>query len=546
MELHEGEPLRHVGALPEMAAHRYGEKAAFGFYADELSFAGLEERSNRMANALLDRGLESGDRVGLMIPNTDEFPVAYFGAIKAGGVPTPLNLRMDPETLVFVLNDAGANHLVGSQLIADEVSQLAAVADVEHALVGGGGEGLEDVEAALADASPDLDRPPRRYDDVACQPYTSGTTGRPKGVMLTHENLLTTIEAYDKGGLAIDAEDSFLLVLPLFHIYALNALMGTGIYSGTTMYLQPTPEPGPMLRAIGDERITKFAGVPAMYTAMFREYRTNPDDYDLSSLEDVTCAAAPLADETRRTIEEAWNVPMVEGWGMTETAPAGTVEPARGVRKAAGCVGPPVHGVELKITDPETRETLVAPGDLSPHPNPDIDFDDHEAVTGEIAVRGPNVFEGYYNRPEKTREVFDDDGWFYTEDVARVDRDGYFWIVDRADDMIIAGGENIYPAEVENALYEHPAVAEAAVVGVPHETKGEAPVAFVVFEEGEEVTEDDLRRFTLDHVATYAHPRRVFFVDDLPRSATQKVQRYKLEEAADERLDGPLAPSEEL
>ena len=546
MELHEGEPLRHVGDLPAMAAPRYGEKAAFSFYADELSYAALEERSDRMANALLDRGLDAGDRVGVMIPNTNEFPVAYFGAIKAGGVPTPLNLRMDPETLVYVLNDAGANHLLGSQLIGDEVAQLAAAAAVEHTLVAGGGEGLEDLEVALADASPDLDRPPRRYDDVACQPYTSGTTGRPKGVLLTHENLLTTIEAYDKGGLGLDAEDSFLLVLPLFHIYALNALMGTGIYSGTTMYLQPTPEPVPMLRAIEDNRITKFAGVPAMYTTMFREYRRNPGDYDLSSLEDVTCAAAPLADETRRTIEESWDVPMVEGWGMTETAPAGTVEPSRGVRKAAGCVGPPVYNVELKIADPATRETIVAPEDLSPHPNPDIDFDDHGSVTGEIAIRGPNVFEGYYNRPEKTREVFDDEGWFYTEDVARVDRDGYFWIVDRADDMIIAGGENIYPAEVENALYEHPAVAEAAVVGVPHETKGEAPVAFVVLEEGEAVSEADLRRFTLDHVATYAHPRRVFFVDDLPRSATQKVQRYKLEEAADERLDGPLAPSEEL
>jgi len=546
MELYRGEPLRHLGDLPSMAAHRYGEKTAFNFYADDLSFAALDDRSDRLANVLLDSGLEPGDRVGLMIPNTNEFPVAYFGAIKAGGVPTPLNLRMDPETLVFVLNDAGANHLLGSQLIGDQVGRLAGAAGVDHAFISGGGEGMTDLAAALADASADLNRPDRAYDDVACQPYTSGTTGQPKGVMLTHENLLTTIEAYDKGGLAIDPEDSFLLVLPLFHIYALNALMGTGVYSGTTMFLQPTPEPVPMLQAIEEEGITKFAGVPAMYTMMFREYRQNPDAYDLSSLDSVTCAAAPLADETRRTIEAAWDVPMVEGWGMTETAPAGTVEPSRGVRKAAGCVGPPVHNVELKIADPETRETIVAPEDLSPHPNPDIDFDDHESVTGEIAIRGPNVFEGYYNRPEKTEQVFDDEGWFYTEDVARVDRDGYFWIVDRADDMIIAGGENIYPAEVENALYEHPAVAEAAVVGADHETKGEAPVAFVVLEEGEEVSEEDLRRFSLDHVATYAHPRRIFFVEELPRSATQKVQRYKLEEEADDHLDGPLSPSEEL
>jgi long-chain acyl-CoA synthetase len=183
---------------------------------------------------------------------------------------------------------------------------------------------------------------------------------------------------------------------------------------------------------------------------------------------------------------------------------------------------------------------------LRPFPDPDLDFEDHESVTGEVAIRGPNVFEGYFGLPERTNEVFDDEGYFYTEDIARVDEDGYFWMVDRADDMIIVGGENVYPAEVESALYEHPDVAEAAVVGAAHEVKGEAPVAFVVLEAGSEVTEEDIRRFSLEHVATYAHPRRVFFVDELPRSATQKVQRFKLEEEAGELLDGPLSSSEEL
>ncbi|MDY6765080.1 MAG: AMP-binding protein, partial [Halobacteria archaeon] len=176
----------------------------------------------------------------------------------------------------------------------------------------------------------------------------------------------------------------------------------------------------------------------------------------------------------------------------------------------------------------------------------DIDFDDEDSVTGEIAIRGPNVFEGYYNRPDKNEEVFDDEGWFYTKDIAKVDSDGYFWMIDRADDMIIVGGENVYPAEVENALYEHPEVAEAAVVAAEHEVKGEAPVAFVVLEEGADVTEEELRKFTLDHVATYAHPRRIFFVDELPRSATQKVQRFKLEEEVSERLTQPLTASERL
>jgi long-chain acyl-CoA synthetase len=179
-----------------------------------------------------------------------------------------------------------------------------------------------------------------------------------------------------------------------------------------------------------------------------------------------------------------------------------------------------------------------------------LDFDDEDSVTGEIAVRGPQIFEGYFKLPRKNDAVFDDEGWFYTEDIARVDSDGYLWMVDRADDMIIAGGENIYPAEVENGLYEHPDVAEAAVVAAPHEIKGEAPVAFVVLEEGVEegvdITEEGLREFSLEHTARYAHPRRIFFVDELPRSATQKVQRYKLEDKAEDRVDGALESSEEL
>jgi long-chain acyl-CoA synthetase len=389
----------------------------------------------------------------------------------------------------------------------------------------------------------------RAYDDVAVQPYTSGTTGRPKGVLLTHENLLSTIQSYAKGAIALDPEDSILLVLPLFHIYGLNALMGSYLYRGAEMVLQPEPEGEAMLDAIDQHSITKFSGVPAMFTMMFREYRDDPERWDLSSLDDCTCAAAPLAESTRQTIEEAWNVPIVEGWGMTETAPAGTLEPSRGVRKAAGCIGPPVPDVELKVADPETGETLVGPGDLDPRgmADPRVDFDDEEAVTGELAIRGDNVFEGYYNRPAETDQAFDDEGWFYTQDIARVDGDGYFWMVDRADDMIITGGNNVYPAEVEDALYAHPDVAEAAVVGAPHEVKGEAPVAFVVLEAGAEVSETELRRFSLDHVATYAHPRRVFFVEELPRSATQKVQRYKLDERAQELLDGPLtSEGEEL
>jgi long-chain acyl-CoA synthetase len=548
MEYYQGSPLRNVGNLPAMGAHRYGDKTAFLFHGQETSYDELEAGANEIANVLVDNGVTPGDRVGLFVPNQPLFPLAYFGAIKAGAVAVPLNLRMDPETLGFVVDDAGIDHLVGSPFLAEEVQNLAAAAGVGTVyLAGVSDDGVVNLSHARMDADDRFPTAERAYDDVACQPYTSGTTGRPKGVLLTHENLLSAIEGYSNGALGVDPDDALLLVLPLFHIYGLNALMGSYLYRGAEMVLQPEPEGEAMLDAVDERGVTKFAGVPAMYTMMYREYREDPDRWELSTLEDCTCAASPLAEDTRRTIEQAWDVPIIEGWGMTETAPAGTLEPANGVRKEAGCIGPPVPNVELKVVDPDTRETRVGPEDLSPRgmADPRVDFGEEDAVTGELAVRGDNVFEGYHGRPEATRQAFDDDGWFYTKDVARVDSDGYFWMVDRADDMILVGGNNVYPAEVENALYEHADVAEAAVVAAPHEVKGEAPVAFVVLEPGAEVSETELRRFTLDHVATYAHPRRVFFVEELPRSATQKVQRYRLEDDVDEYLDAPLTSSDE-
>lgn len=549
MEYHRGEQIRHMGLLPRMAADRYADKTVFTFMGQETSFEEVEAESNKLANVLVDQGVEPGDRVGLFIPNTPRFPVAYFGILKAGAVATPLNLRMDPETLAYVVQDAGIDVLIGSPYVADEVQQLAEVAGVETLLLPGVSDeekGIINYSHVMADADTEFELVDREFDDIAAQPYTSGTTGKPKGVMLSHRNLLSTLESYNKSGLGIDADDTIVLVLPMFHIYALNALMSVFLMKGGEMNLQPQPEPDALLSAIDQHEATTFAGVPALYTQMFRVYREDPDAYDLSSLEYVVCAAAPLPEDTRKTIMKEWDVPMVEGWGMTETSPAGAVEPVAGVSKEAGCVGPALPGVELKIVDPKTRETKLGPDDLHPFPSEDIDFDDEEQVTGELAIRGPQVFEGYYNKPEKTSEVKDDDGWFYTEDVARIDEDGYVWIVDRADDMIIAGGENIYPAEVEDALYEHPDVAEAGVAAAPHEVKGEAPVAFVVLEEGADVSEEELREFTLDYVATYAHPRRIFFVDELPRSATEKVQRYALEEMAKERLDEPLESSEKI
>ena len=554
MEYHHGDPLRNVGLIPTTAADRYRNKPAFSFMGTEKTFTEVEQEANQLANALVERGVEPGDRVGIYIPNEPLFPVAYYGLIKTGAIAVPLNLRMDPDTLTYVLDDANVDIIISSAYIpADEPGiawpvDLAEQAGVETLLMPGRSDperGVENYSHLTSDRPTEFDIVDREFDDIAAQPYTSGTTGKPKGVMLSHRNLLSAVEGYDKSGLGIESDYSLVLVLPLFHIYALNALMSLFLMRGAHLNLQPRPEADALLRAIDQHDAEVFAGVPALYTQMFRAWREDPDQYDLSSLEYVVCAAAPLAEEVRRTIQQQWGVVMVEGWGMTETAPAGTIEPVAGVQKAAGCVGPPVPGLELAVVDPKTRETKVDPGDIEPFPDEAIDFDDDEQVTGELAIRGDSVFEGYHGKPEKTNAVFDDEGWFYTGDIARVDEDGYFWIVDRADDMILSGGNNIYPAEVEDVLYEHPDVAEAAVVAAPHEVKGEAPVAFVVAEKGADLSGDDLRTFSLQHVANYAHPRRVFVVDELPRSATQKVQRFKLEKRAEKQIGGALEPSEE-
>jgi len=560
MEYHDGGQLRHVGTLPTMVAHRYGDKPAIIDQGKTFSYADLETRTNRAANVFADHGVEAGDRVALYLPNTFQFPETFFGAIKAGAIPVALNLRMDEDTLVYILEDAEIDHLVSSPLLLHglETERASVVASTEIAEAAGVGkhyvpgidqDGVIDYEAAREAASDAFDRVDRAFDDVVIQTYTSGTTGKPKGVLLTHENVIRTLEGMSRTAAgAVDPDDSVLLVLPMFHIPTMFAVFGTHVYRGATVVMQAIPDPAAMLSAVDEHGITTLPAVPALHTMMWREYRDNPDVYDLSSLEVLGAGAAPLPEDTQNSLIEAWGASFNEVWGMTETTSVATIRPAT-APKPAGCIGKPIRNVEIRLIDSETREPVVDEDEINPYKGPinqELPFDNHAAVSGEIAIRGPTIFEGYHGLPEKNAQVFDGEGWFYTGDIARVDEDGDLWIVDRADDMIIAGGENVYPTEVEDALYAHPDIAEAAVVAAPHEVKGEAPVAFVVPETDSELTEQAVREFTLEHVATYAHPRRVFFVDELPRSATQKVQRFKLEEEAKARLDGALEPSERL
>jgi long-chain acyl-CoA synthetase len=564
MEYHDGAPLQHADAVLSMGAHRYGEKDAIVSleYGEAQSFAALDERASRVASALTERGVGAGDRVGLFLPNTLQFPETFFGAMRAGAIPVPLNLRMDVETLGYICSDADVDHLVTSPLLVGGMetdratvaapADIAAEASISTRWIPGMGDpdgdadGVVDYDAALEAADPDFDPPERDTDDVAVQTYTSGTTGRPKGVLLSHRNLLSVQESMATSGPSPDPGMTGLMVLPLFHVPTLNTVMGKYLYTGGTVILQARPSGEGMLQAIAQFDINEVPAVPALHTMMYRAYSENPDAYDVSSVEALGAAAAPLPDDTKRNLTRDFDVSMSEGWGMTETAGLVTLR-SPAVNKAAGCIGQPLRNLELELRDADTRETVVPANVLNPRSAPADLPEDEDARTGEIAVRGPQVFEGYHGLPETNEQVFDDEGWFHTEDVGRVDEDGHLWIVDRADDMIIAGGENIYPAEVEDALYDHPDIAEAAVVAAPHEVKGEAPVAFVVPEPDADLDERTVREYSLENVASYAHPRRVFFVDELPRSATQKVQRYKLEEQVEAELGGePLASSEQL
>ena len=386
MKYHDGAPLRRLGDVPAMGAERYGEKLAVEYRGDEQSYADLEARSNRVANALVDAGIDPGDRVALYLENSLQFPESLFGVVKAGAVAVPLNHRMDRGRLEYVLEDSGAEALVTSPVLPSVGTDLAD--HVPLSFIPGGAEGMEDYDEHVGAASPEFDRAERTFEDVAVQPYTSGTTGDPKGVLTTHENLLSTAQSYASRGGADPETDVALCFLPLFHMYGLSVVLLNGLYNGASVVLRTIPVPADLLATITEFGVTQFAAVPAVYIEMLEELETNPDAYDVSSIRTLGSGAAPLADDTRRRIEDAFDTPLTEGWGMTETSPAGTTESTYGVRKGAGCIGQPLPDIEMKLVDPDTRETKVPAAALDPTAattleSHGIDPDDEDQVTGE-------------------------------------------------------------------------------------------------------------------------------------------------------------------
>ncbi len=493
-------------------AARRGEAPAVVSDAGVTSFAELDRQSDRLAAHLAAGGLQVGERVALYAVNGAAFAAAYLGIQKAGGVVVPVNLLLNPEEIDYLLTDSGATAFVYHPAMAEGVAAVRerAVQVGQWISLGDplaeGDTGWAAIQAGL-DPAPRVMIDPRR--DLAALLYTSGTTGRPKGAMLTHANLVSNTDSVT-AALELSEDDRLLVVLPMFHAFAATVGMLTPLLHGFSFVPLPRFEPAQVARAIGEHGATVFLGVPSMYALLLRL----PDEAaaPLEGLRFCVSGGAAMPQAVMAAFEERFGVPLLEGDGPTECGPVTCVNPRHGARKP-GTVGLPVPGVTMEIRDREGR------------PLPD-------GETGEICVRGPSVMRGYWNRPDETAASFFDD-FFRTGDLGVRDADGYFAIIDRLKDLIIVNGMNVYPRVVEEVLYRHPAVAEAAVVGQPHELHGEIPVAYVALKEGQTADERALRGHCRAHLGRHEVPRRFVFMDALPKNATGKILKRELRKAGE-------------
>ncbi len=468
----------------------------------EMSYAALNEGSARMAGVLAEKGIEAGDRVGVMLPNVPYFPIAYYGALRLGAVVVPMNVLLKERETGFYLSDPGAKAVVAWGDFGQAAEAGAAEAGAEAILVNPG-----EFEELLGGADPIHDVADRSGDDTAVILYTSGTTGKPKGAELTHANLHRncTIAGSELGGFG--PEDKLLGALPLFHSFGQTCTLNAGIAHRAMLSMIPRFDPAKALEIIERDKITVFQGVPTMYNGMLAV--PDRDKFDVSSLRLCMSGGSAMPEEVMRAFEEAFGCIVLEGYGLSETSPVASFNHPDKERKP-GSIGTPIDGVEMKVVD-------------------DGGGDVPEGDVGEIVIRGHNIMKGYWNRPDATEESIDSDGWFKSGDMAKVDSDGYFFIVDRKKDLIIRGGYNVYPREIEEVLYEHPSVREAAVVGVPHPDLGEEVGAAVALKEGESAEPEELQGFVKEQVAAYKYPRLVWLVDELPKGPTGKILKREIE-----------------
>ena len=516
--------MLNLSMLLETHARNRPATEAVVFGAMRLTFGQVNALACQVANALVARGVRAGDRVALSCPNLPYFPVVYYGILKAGGIVVPLNVLFKGDEIAYHLRDSGARayfvfegtpELPMGQWGDEGARQVAGCEDVVVLTATPGAPspipGREGFGAFVQGRPPSFESVERAADDTAVILYTSGTTGRPKGAELTHANMLVNaMVSRDLATLEIGGARAINVVaLPLFHSFAQTVQMNATILHGGLLVLLPRFEPGAVLEAIVRERANLFSGVPTMYWALLNHVkRTGFDTASVAAhLKLCTSGGAALPVEVLREFEEAFGVKILEGYGLSETSPVATFNHADLPRKV-GSIGIPVFGCEVRVVDDAMRDQPVD-------------------QPGEIVVRGHNVMKGYWQNPTATAESFRG-GWFHTGDVARRDEDGYFFIMDRIKDMILRGGFNVYPREIEELLLTHPAVSMAAVVGVPDERLGEEIKAFVVPKPGARLSEAEIVDWCKERFAAYKYPRHVELREALPMTATGKILKREL------------------
>ena len=484
----------------ETAAAEDPERIAIKLDDLEINYAALNGAAATAAGFLRDRGVGAGDRVGLLMPNVPYFPIIYFAALRLGAIVVPLNPLLRDREIEYHLSDSGSKILLGWNGFDDSAEPGAAAAGAEYISVAPG-----DFEGLLAGVTPVGEIEPREDGDGAVIIYTSGTTGTPKGATLTHSNIGRGAEvACDL--VSAGPDTVAVATLPLFHVFGMNSVMNVAVHAHGTLTLVPRFEPGNVLGIIERDRATVFAGVPTMYTSMLNH--PDREKYDTSSLSLCVSGGSALPVEVLRGFDEAFDCKVLEGYGLSESTGMGSFNQPDRERKP-GSIGVPIGGTEFRLVDENDEEVP-------------------EGERGEIVMRGPFVMSGYWGKEEATASAMKG-GWFHTGDIATADEDGYFFIVDRKKDLIIRGGYNVYPREVEEAIYEHPAVREVAVVGLPHEELGQEVGAAISLKPGKEATPDEIKAFAKERVAAYKYPRQIWIVDELPKGPTGKILKREIE-----------------
>ena len=492
-------------------AERHGDRPAIILDDFRLSYEEMEFSVRQLAGWLRSQGVGEGDRVALMLPNVPSFPVIYYATLRLGAVVVPMNPLFRRREIQFYLEDSGARLIVA--MPGDDVRAAAEATGAQVMEIGP--RGLSSWVHGEDATAPVEEVVERSGDDTAVILYTSGTTGRPKGAELTHDNLRTNLLATTETLLHLDDSDVVMGCLPLFHVFGMTCGLNIAVATGAALTMIPRFDPAKALEVMARDLVTVFEGVPTMYGAMLAAAGAMESPPDLSSLRLAVSGGASLPLEVMRRFEETFDAVILEGYGLSETSPVASFNHPDKERKA-GSIGTPIRGVEMKLV--ATDGSDVEPGDTE--------------TIGEICIRGENIMKGYWQQPDATAAVVDEEGWFHSGDLARRDGDGYYYIVDRKKDMIIRGGLNVYPREIEELLYEHPAVAEAAVIGVPHAELGEEVAAYVVLKPDASATEDELVEHVRSQVAPYKYPRTVTLIPELPKGATGKILKRELRAGA--------------